>query len=51
MLLKLAGVSTNPPEQKSVVKKQNTFEKPIQESSVQVSSKNKWYVNQLHYKL
>lgn len=39
LLLKLAGVSTNPPEQKSVIKKQNTFEKPIQESSVQLSSK------------
>lgn len=39
LLLKLAGVSTNLPEHKNVIKKQNTFEKPIQESSVQVSSK------------
>lgn len=39
LLLKLTGVSTNLPEHKNVVKQQNTIEKPIQESSVQVSSK------------
>lgn len=41
LLLKLAGVSTNPPEHKNVSNEQNTlvFEKPIQGSSVQESSK------------
>lgn len=33
LLLQLAGVSNNTPDNKNVISKQNTSEKPVQESS------------------